>query len=217
MPRRSVVAVLFLLILLPRLDAADRYFVLIFGSQPTSKCPKRCHTWATIVKATDVNGAYQMESHTISWMPADYKVRLLTFKSKPGMNLDLRSTIAHYQELNGKVSVWGPYEIEPNVAPDIYARTLNQIARLESGQVRYMAIDPDFGPRAKTVSDCIHAITDIDQQQGRTFYSELLRFGDRASEFIVTVLSDRGRINPCVHHDWVLDALGLADCGLTRR
>jgi len=217
MLRRCVFALLLALAVLPPLQAGDRYFVLIFGSEPTLKSPKRCHTWATIVKATDVDGTFQIEAHTISWMPADFKVRLLTVRSKTGINLDLMSTIARYQELNGAVSLWGPYELQPEVAPDIYARTLQQIARLESGQVRYMAIDPDFGPRVKTVSDCIHAITDIDQQQGRTFYSELLRFGNSASKFIVTILTERGRIDPNIRHDWILDAIGLANLGLIRR
>jgi hypothetical protein len=217
MPRCCVYSLLLALLALSPLHAGDRYFVLIFGSEPASRHPKKCHTWATIVKATDVNGVYHLQSHTISWMPADFRVQLLTVKSKPGLNLGLHETIARYQELNGRVSVWGPYELDPTAAPDIYARALTQIARLESGQVRYMAIDPDFGPRVHTVSDCIHAITDIDQQQGRTFYSEFFRFGERASEFIVTVLAERGRINPCVRHDWVLDALGLTPYGLTRR
>jgi hypothetical protein len=195
----------------------DRYFVMIFGSEPRSRDPHRCHTWGTIVKSTERDGVAHLEAHTISWMPADFRVKLLTIHSKPGINLELRATIHRYLEMNGKVSVWGPYELQPDIAPDIYARTLQQIARLESGEVSYMAIDPDFGPRVKTVSDCIHAITDIDQQQGRTFYSEFLRFGERASEFIVKVLAERGRINPCVRHEWVLEGLGLADLGLTRR
>jgi hypothetical protein len=196
----------------------DRYFVLVFGSQPTLKCPRRCHTWATIVKTSpDKSGVIQVEAHTISWMPADQRVKLLTFRSKPGMNLDLMSTIARYQDMNGHVAVWGPYEIQDGSGSDIYARTLQQIARLESGEVQYKAIDPDFGPRVHYISDCIHAITDIDQQQARSFYSEFIRFGESASRFIVNVLAERGRINPAIRHDWVLDSLGLSQMGLVRR
>lgn len=195
----------------------DRYFVMIFGSEPKIKSPYRCHTWGTIVKCTETHGVPKLKAHTISWVPADLKIRLLTVCSKPGVNLDLAATIERYRNLNGQVSVWGPYEIQDGSGPSIYERTLQQIARLESGEVRYMAIDPVIGPRTRIVSDCIHAITDIDQMQGRSAYSELLRFGDSASQFIVKVLADRGRINRCERHEWVLEALGLDQCGIVRR
>lgn len=217
---RSISPIIFLTlaILCPApIFGQDRYFLMIFGSQPQFKIPNKCHTWGTIIKTSETDGVLKTEAHTISWVPADQKVRLLAIRSKPGINLDLLSTIERYQNLNGKVSVWGPYEIQDGSGPSLYERTLQQIAKLESGTERYMAIDPDFGPRRQTVSDCIHAITDIDENHGRNFYSELLRFGDPASEFIVATLAKRGRINRSVRHEWVLEALGLDCASLTRR
>ncbi|HEY8504852.1 MAG TPA: hypothetical protein VIL46_09740 [Gemmataceae bacterium] len=198
----------------------QRYFVLIFGGETRPKLPRYTHTWGTLVRATPCGptpGSYALEVHTISWLPASLEIRPWVLRAEPGVNLDLHTTI-RYCLANGEVvSLWGPYEVIPPYGERIYARAMEQVARLESGRVLYKAIDPDIGRRHENISDCIHAITDIDVYTRRTYYSEWLRFGDDASQFIVTNLVERGRIDPCVTHPWVASALGLDAYPIVRR
>jgi hypothetical protein len=211
----AIVLCIWMLSDLSTVHAQDRYFVLIFGSQSRLNRPSRSHTWATIVKAS-ADGT-RLEQLTISWLPQAEKVRILTLRGEPGINLDLHTTISRYQQLNGSVSLWGPYETAANRGPVLFERAASQIERLNSGTILYKAIDPNLGPRKPYLVDCIHAITDLDQDQSRNAYSELLRFGDRASEYIVRELDKRGRIQRQHREDWVMDALGLRKYSITVR
>lgn len=197
------------------LHAQDRYFVLIFGSQSKLNNPTRSHTWATVVKA-NAEGT-RLEEITISWLPASEQVRLLTVRGEPGVNLGLHATMSRYQQLNGNVSLWGPYELINERGPILFARAQWQSARLNHGNVLYKALDPNIGPRAAYITDCIHAITDLDEEHGRTAYTELLRFGNRASEYIVREFNRHGRIDRRQRHEWLIDALGLRQYALTER
>src|SRR5262249_39818367 len=44
----------------------------------------------------------------------------------------------------------------------LFEGALERKALLETGAIRYKAIDPNFGPRVNSISNCIHAITDMD-------------------------------------------------------
>jgi len=188
--------------------AQERYFVIVFGSQSTPKLPNYTHTWATVVKVTCADtpgGQPTAEVNTVSWLPATLKVHTFAPCPEPGTNLDLVTTIRWANCGGQRVSYWGPFEIEP----EFYQRFLVQKARLESGVVRYQAIDSFYGPENRTVSDCIHAVSDTDYRHSRLYYLEFRRFGESASEFIVFSMGNRGRINPCVTHDWVAHLIGL--------
>jgi hypothetical protein len=130
--------------------AEERYYIILFGSQSTPRLARFTHTWATFVKTRGEGGdasKYQIsEIFTISWMPADLKVRALRLRPQEGVNLDLESTLSHSLERQ-RVSEWGPFEISPM----IYNLALERKAELESGAVRYKAIDPTFGPRAASI------------------------------------------------------------------
>jgi hypothetical protein len=195
---------------------SERYFILVFASQPPSRLPRYSHTWATVVRAEgagdDVRG-FAIEPATISWVPADLVVRSYRVFAQKGVNLDLQESMREFYRPGIHVSLYGPYEIDPNY----YAAFLQQKARLESGAVKYRSIDSDLEIR-KDVSNCIHAITDLDNLHGRLAYSEFRRIGEPASRAIVKHLIDQGIIRN-THEDlsWITERLGLNHYPIERK
>jgi hypothetical protein len=196
--------------------AEERHYVLIFGSESTPRVPRYTHTWATFVKASG-EGAdaskYNIDNvFTISWLPASLEVRSFR-RSEEGVNLDLETTLSHVLPRQ-RVSLWGPFQISQL----FYDRAVEQKARLESGIVKYKAVDPNFGPRVPYVSNCIHAITDLDPEFGRLYYLELRRFGEAASHWAAHQFVNRGRrINLDENLDWITERLGLDNYPIVHR
>jgi hypothetical protein len=191
---------------------AERYFVMIFGSESVPKRARYTHTWATIVRAIPdaMNaGAYHLESQTISWMPRTLNIRPLAFRAEPGVNLGLHATFRDCFSKSECVAMWGPYEFDAQHGAVIYSRVAAQIARLNSGCVLYKCIDPDHGPRSTYTCDCIHAVTDLDRNLPRPFYDEMQNFGMDAGRRVVHVLASRHRIDVQHTHPWIADALGV--------
>jgi hypothetical protein len=189
--------------------AGERYYVLIFSSQSTPRLPRYTHTWATFVKACgegpDSSKYHISEVFTISWLAADLEIRSLRLRAEPGVNLDLETTLAYVLERE-RVSEWGPYQISQR----LYERALGRKAELESGAVKYKAIDPNRGPRVHSVSDCIHGVTDIDPDYDRSYYREVRRFGEAAGHWVAYQLVTRGRfVNLGEDLDWINHQLGL--------
>jgi hypothetical protein len=195
----------------------ERYYIVIFGSQSTPRLPRYTHTWATFLKASgacqDSSTFHIDEVFTISWLPANLEVRSLRLRAQQGVNLDLGATLAYVLE-HEHVSEWGPFQISPR----LYYRALERKAELASGCVKYKAIDPNFGPRARYVSDCIHAITDIDPEYDRSYYREVRRFGEAASHWLAYQFVSRGRfINLGENLDWINQRLGLCNYPIVHR
>jgi hypothetical protein len=198
-------------------QAEERYYVLIFGSESTPRVPRYTHTWATFVKASgedpDASTYHIDEVSTISWLPANLKVRALRLRAEEGVNLDLETTLFHILPRQ-RVSQWGPFQI----SQELYEGAVARKAELESGAVKYKASDPNFGPRVPYVSNCIHAITDLDPEFGRLYYLELRRFGEAASHWAAHQLVFRGRrINPEENLDWINQGLGLDQYSIVHR
>jgi hypothetical protein len=186
--------------------ADDRYYIVVFGSQSIPKLPSYTHTWATLVKTTgagsDPEGC-RFEAATISWLPTTLKIHSFRLRAEPGTNFDLHTTFQFVLSQKQRVSQWGPYEI----TCDAYCQFINKIADLECGKVRYKARDPIF--KNARISDCIHAVSDVDSRQ-RIYYSEVLRCGESASNGIVRALRARGKIiDPDKTHDWINERLEL--------
>ncbi len=201
----------------PAAQAEERYYVIIFSSQSTPRLPRYTHTWATFVRAC-VEGEdpcqYRIsEAFTISWLPADLEVRSLRLRAEPGVNLDLESTLAYVLERE-RVSEWGPFRIEPR----IYEAAVQRKAQLESGAVKYKAIDPNRGPRTQTVSDCIHGVSDLDPDYGRRYYREVRRFGEAAGHWLGHQLVTRGPFAGYREDaDWINHQLGLDNYPILHR
>lgn len=198
----------------------ERYFLLVFGSQSNPKRARLTHTWATIVKATpgkDDPDAFDLTSHTISWLPRTLQVRVLRLRPECGVNLSMVQTLNTVICAGECVALWGPYELDPLVAPQIYDKFLRQVARLNSGRVMYKAVDPDSGPGSTYISNCIHAVTDLDGLARRGSYDEIRNNGFAASQYLAGVLIRSGKVDSSVTHEWVAEALGLNKYCIQRR
>src|SRR4051794_26435445 len=174
---RTLLPVAIACLLWPSPARADEYyFVVVFGANTSPRLPRYSHSWATFVRLTgcgrDLN-TYRMETVTISWMPATLNIRPLAVLPEPGVNLDLHTTLCTVLGYREEAAQWGPYQS----TPEVYRLALAQKARLESGQVLYKAVDPRFGPRTCSVSNCIHALTDMEGVQARSYNPTILRFG----------------------------------------
>jgi hypothetical protein len=186
-------------------EATESYYMVIFSAQANSRDPRRTHSFATFVKAIgtgDLAKDSQTEVHTISWMPRSLDIVVLRRRPEPGINLDLASSLRWAESRNSRVSMWGPYQINK----ELYHRAIQQEARLNSGLMLYKAIDRRFRPG--TASNCIHAVSDLDMDNG-LLHSGQGR-GDAASRQVAQHLS-RWIIEPEKTHTWVAGRLGLKD------
>jgi hypothetical protein len=184
------------------------YYVMVFASQSCPKVPRLTHTWATVVKVVDQGPGRPpaIEQHTISWMPASLQIRPWRCWVEAGVNLSLEHSLCWAVEEGQRVSLWGPYQLRP----EVYSKFLIQKAFLESGQVGYQCVDT-IGEAAwnGSGSNCIHAISDIDADHDRGHYP-VRRHGDAASEYLVKQLFEGGLlIGPPHTQDWLISALGV--------
>lgn len=194
--------------------AEERYFVMVFGSESVPKRPKYTHTWATMVRAVSDPSkphGYAFDWQTISWMPRTLNIRPITLRGECGVNLSLEATLRDCLCKRECVAMWGPYEFDPAHGTEVYERVRRQIARLNSGCVLYKCVDPDTGPRSTYLSNCIHAVTDLDRQLSRPSYNELTRYGQDASRYLVQILAGRHRIDVTKTYDEIARALGVGD------
>jgi hypothetical protein len=190
--------------------ADESYYLIVYGAQRTPNVPKFAHTSATFVKATgegDDKTKYKIEEHTISWIAKTKDIVVARARPEPGVNLSLKDSLELAAALEERVSMWGPFEIKK----DLYDRALKQIDRLESGKVAYKALDIRFRP--ETASNCIHAVSDVDADNG--LLDTGTACGDEASRMVADHLA-RWMIKPEKTHEWVSKQLGLGDA-VTRR
>src|SRR5262245_61246347 len=111
--------------------AGEAYYLLMFGSRRVPADPNYAHSFATSVRVRWVgNGPCQdpflLEAHTISWLPANLKVRTMALRPECGKNFDLHATLRIVLCNKERVSLWGPYPI----APCLYDKALERIAEL---------------------------------------------------------------------------------------
>jgi len=195
----------------PAAVAQSSYYMVIFASQPDSKEAWLSHTFATFVKAGRKMPSEQErieEAHTISWMPRSRDIAILRRRPEQGTNLDLRETLRWAESVGARVYAWGPYRIEQ----ELYERALRQEARLTSGAVLFKVIDEKFRP--DSASNCIHAVTDIDMDNGLVHVGR--QWGEAASGVAAEHLR-RWIITPERKHPWVVKQLGLSDSDLIMR
>ena len=206
-----------------------RYFMLIFGSESVPKRGPRTHTWMTIVKATprpdvakpydpdgDPKKYYDLLAHTISWMPRSLHIRTIKFRAEPGVNLDLHTSIRFTLNACQRVALWGPYEVNPLVAEEVYDKTVKQIALLKSGCVMYKSLDFE-GAAAAWCKNCIHAVSDLDGIQRRLAYNEFQHNGWEGSRVTVRYMAAANRIDTEKTHEWVTEALDVDKYCISRQ
>lgn len=191
--------------------AEDRYFLLVFGAQKHPSQVRYTHTFGTFVHAKgqgEDSARWTIEQVVdISWMPQTQVLHPLRLRAEEGANLDLQGTLG-WARCNGLcVSMWGPYEI----CPELFDLAVDRAAYLESGIPEYNVLDRRRRP---LVLDCVHALSGVDPTRGR--FHTRLAYGDIASYFVLHHLGGWIR-NPCLTHDWVAERLGVFECSAIRR
>ena len=157
------------------LQAEDRHYMLIFASHHQSDRPPLCHTFALFVKATEKEQAvlqvvksdskveqlknYDIETHSISWMPQSLDIEPLRRTPVRGINLDLAGSIRLANSQNAPVTMWGPFLIKK----ELYDMAVQQEQRLNRGAIGYIMLDRRY--RGQGASNCIHAVSDLDTTQ----------------------------------------------------
>lgn len=185
--------------------AGEDYYLLMFGAQAVPDKPNRAHSFATFVRASwEGDGPCPknpcLEVHTISWLPANLTVRTFAPLPECGRNFDLGTTLHWCQDNCMRVSLWGPYRI----CPDFYSLAVKQRAHLESGAVRYKAIDS--GRNTEWVTNCIHAVANV--LEGFRIRVASPGWGETASYTLLRRFQ-RFIIDQDTTHPWVDFALGL--------
>ena len=183
--------------------ADERHYVLIFGSQGETNLPRFSHTFATFVKATGTGkfpDDYKLDVRTISWMPRSLNIEIARLRTEPGVNLTLQETLRWVRSINGRVRMWGPYV----VGPELFELARKQAERLDSGAIAYRAVD--FRNRGIDASNCTHAVCDLDRTRSRLVTGA--SFGNGASTKVVQHFTP-WFIASDANHDWLLKRLEL--------
>jgi hypothetical protein len=188
--------------------AGEAYYLLMFASQRPTYSPNYAHTFTTFVRASWPGDGpcppqnVTLEAHTISWLPSNLVIRIQALLPECGHNFGLAETIRFALGTEQRVSLWGPYQIEP----DLYARAMQRVAQLNSGSVRYKANDSLYD--RDRVTNCIHAVDAITERLRVRVASP--GWGDTAS-YVVLMKMRQSIIDMDRPHYWVASALGL-DC-----
>ncbi|QDU62110.1 GDSL-like Lipase/Acylhydrolase [Planctomycetes bacterium Pan216] len=139
----------------PAAEVEFVYYLLVFGSYSgDSNLISKSHTFATFIKAT--TDRELVEAHTISWVPVDRVVDPLRAKPVPGENLDLAKTLEWCQKVQARVSLWGPFVIDPV----LYRKAVKRVEHLADSSVRYVVLDQSLR-RHHSAYNCIHAVSDL--------------------------------------------------------
>jgi hypothetical protein len=181
----------------------EKYYLILFASQQGGNQARFSHSFATFVKVTgseESETPLQVEHHTISWLPKTLKIVLLRRTPETGVNLSLKASLDWARKVNGGITAWGPFQIKK----ELFDKAMRQIQRLESGQVLYKAMDRAYRPGVAT--NCIHAISDINDQQGLLFTGASR--GESASQAVLIHFRP-WILGPGTTHRWLLAHLPL--------
>jgi hypothetical protein len=189
-------------------QAQEKHYVMVFGSQRMPPDPRHSHSFAIFVRQTCTPIGSQLDWHIISWLAASGVVRLNALCPEPGLNHDIPSTFDWAYSSGQRVSMWGPYEIQPF----LYQRSLVVFNRVNSGTLRYKAIDTGYN--SAKVSNCIHVLANV--VEGPRLRVASPGWGETAS-FAITLRYRPYLIDSCQKHVWLLPPLGLSQYPISHR
>jgi hypothetical protein len=188
--------------------ADDRYYLLVFGAERPSRSFDHAHSFASFVKRSETPDGAKLEVRTISWLPAKLPVRTLKIRPETGHNYELHETIRILQADRQRVSVWGPYEIRP----ELFDMASRRIRDLESGRLLYKSYDGFF--HSARVVNCIHALTTLVERDRVHVLTP--GWGDVSSNHIAELLMP-WVLDRCTTHDHVARELSLDEYCLAYR
>src|SRR5579871_2056465 len=123
--------------------ADDHFYMMIFSSQSAPNVVRHSHTFAVFAKAFgrgQFPDNYQVEAHTISWMPASGHIWPLRPGPVPGVNMSLTDTFKWAQAEGKHISMWGPFPVSQR----LYDMAVSQESKLNQGKMQYQCIDARF-------------------------------------------------------------------------
>lgn len=187
----------------PAAVTPPRYFFTIYAGQSVPFRPRTAHTWGTYTKVISTpDGKATVDSFAISWLPAEGNVKPLSLRSVPGKNYTHEETLAIQAANNGRVSYWGPYEIDE----ERFRAAEAQRDYLESGAARYRALD-SFNMN-RTVVNCVHAMTHAEPSV-RNRIQPVIRVGEPGTSRLAQLYVKGGAfLGFPERQDWVLTATG---------
>ncbi len=203
-----LLALVFLYAAVPVRAADDRYFLLVFGAERSSRSVDHAHTFASFVKRSETPTGATLEVRTISWLPAKLPVRTLKIRPEAGHNYELHETIRLLQRDGQRVSAWGPFEIRA----ELYEKAGCRIRDLESGRLQYKSYDGFF--HGARVVNCIHALTGLVERDRIHILPP--GWGDVASHHVAELLTP-WMTDRCATRDQIALELGLEQFCLAYR
>ena len=195
---------------------STRYYAVFFSFENAQRHSlHNAHAFATFLKVPAHDQANRptidYEHCTISWLDADKRCPPFVWLPARGVNLTLEETLALARERSLQVSIFGPYEIHP----ELYRRAVQRVHELQNGNYRWRNLD-FVGRRQGHTFHCVHAVSDLDIEHG--YLHTYAKSGQRAALRIVQHLSHWFVDN--TPRPWVLDLLPvkelLPDCQVNR-
>ncbi|MBL8792858.1 MAG: hypothetical protein JNM56_03040 [Planctomycetia bacterium] len=182
-------------------------YLIIFSSDTTPYRPTQAHTFAAVVRVAESDDSPPsiVEVASLSWLPATRQVRALALWCETGKNVPLHETISSYIDDGGKVRMWGPYR----VLPELIERFKAHVADVESSY-RYKGacfLTPSY------ICDCTRSVEVLVGTAGR--YIGVCGYGAAASSHCVREMTP-WLIDPAQDHPWVATLLGLDRYPLVR-
>jgi hypothetical protein len=213
--RSSILVALAFLAIPGEAVAGDLYFMTVYGAQrPVINRPRYTHTWATFIRLSGEGNdfrRYRAQSFTISWMPRSLEVRPWDLEPEPGINLNMRDTIAWCDKNRMDIAQLGPYQVDV----DLWNLAFHRFDRLERGELMYRASDVINRPgRQPEVSNCVYAVLDLDGRDP-AFRPVTLGFGQIGSGFVARRLSPH-IIEPRRNYPWVSEMIGVRNYDASR-
>jgi hypothetical protein len=188
-------------------QATEGYYVVFFAAQTPDNQAKFAHTFAAFVRVDDIRAkSPAIQAAVISWLPANGNVRVVKLRPEPGKNFGLKETLNWAAELRLNVSAFGPYPIRK----ELYDSAVRQVKMLESGVVAYKAVDV---ARGNPVSNCIHALSDLDIVKEPLMTGAA--HGEEATALVVRFFRPWMVQGPPA--PWLLDRLGLRNFKIAMR
>jgi hypothetical protein len=183
-------------------QSPDRYYMIIYGTQTVPPWARYSHTWATFVRTTGTPSGEMVASvDTVSWLPETKKVRPLALRPEPGKNLTLEETVELVRVNNGRISAWGPYEIDEYR----YQRFIARKEELEGGKLLYRAIGGLT--RNSPITNCGQSFARSSPIVGSRWQPTPKPGEDGTSHLALRYLRVGALLNNGAEHPWLISAI----------
>lgn len=194
-------------------SAKESYYLLLFAYEGTPNDAEDAHSFGVFVREVsccEADGEHHtIEYRTISWLPANFNVRVKCLLPEKGHNYTLEETLDFATRTQKRVSLFGPFQIKKK----LYEDACKHADKLERGKVMYKAIDTGYP--TFIAKNCIHALSDLMLMPPR------LRVGTpaygEAATYRILLTFYHHIITPSEIHEWLLGPLGLEDYPFIRR